>query len=107
MICPRCGRANPEGVQFCTLCHETLLFKCPICWHVQKHGGSCEKCGTNFTAYAGLCLAQISHEEQQAAIDRFKGEVSLLSQILLIPLTGGRWLWRLIIGRLVSRLLAR
>jgi predicted amidophosphoribosyltransferase len=98
---------NPQGVRFCTLCHETLLFKCPVCWHVQKHGGSCEKCGANFAAYAGFCLAQTAREEQQAAIDRFKGEVSLLSQILLVPLVGGRWLLRLIFGRLVSRLIAR
>jgi uncharacterized membrane protein YvbJ len=90
MQCPNCGVDNPDTVQFCTRCHETLLWKCPKCWHQQRHGGTCERCGLNFAAYWQLALARETSQEQRVQLDRLKGRASMLTQILLAPFTGGR-----------------
>jgi predicted amidophosphoribosyltransferase len=107
MICPRCGRDNREGVQFCTNCHETLLFKCPVCWHVQEHGGTCEKCGASFAAFWELAAVYQAKEDQQVASDKLKARASLLASVLMAPLLGGRWVLRMLFGRLLARLFAR
>ena len=51
MICAKCGHDNPGDTQFCTNCHQTLIYRCPKCWHEQRHGGACGKCGLDMTAY--------------------------------------------------------
>ena len=107
MDCPRCGRANPEGVQFCTQCHETLLFKCPVCWHVQMHGGDCDECGANFGAYWRLAVNRESKVDAQVELDKTKARMSLLVSVLMAPLLGGRWVLRILFGRLFARLFAR
>lgn len=107
MQCPKCGQENAGGVQFCTRCHATLFFKCPVCWHTQATCGRCEKCGTDYAAYATACIEQSASEEQKADIDRFVGRTSWLAQLALAPLSGGRSLLRLLFGRIFARLFVR
>jgi len=115
MTCPKCGAANAEGVQFCTNCHATLLFKFPNCAHMQTHGGTCESCGANFDLFWASYLALKSNEEQQVEIDKLKAEAGAFMQILTLPLAAGASLTRFLfgqaamqfIGRLFSRLTSR
>src|SRR5487761_1035699 len=115
MTCPKCGTANAEGVQFCTNCHATLLFKCPQCEHMQTHGGTCDSCGTNFDVFWASYLALKSNEEQQDEKDKLKAEIAALAQIVTLPLAGGAALARFVfgqafmqaIGRVFSRLTSR
>jgi hypothetical protein len=98
MQCPKCGVDSPDTVQFCTRCHETLLWKCPKCWHQQRHGGSCERCGLNFSVFWQATLERQREEDARVGLDRLKGRGSMLMQILMAPFTGGRSL----LGLLVS-----
>jgi hypothetical protein len=107
MECPRCQHVNAEGIEFCTCCHQTLLYKCPQCWHLQAHSGTCEKCGCNFALYWGSYLERTAKERDRVEVERIKSELSVLAQILLIPLTGGRALVRFVLGWLASRFLSR
>jgi len=115
MTCPKCGAANAEGVQFCTNCHATLLFKCPNCTHTQTHGRTCDSCGANFDLFWASYLALKSREEQQVKIDKFKAEVGIFMRILTLPLAAGASFTRFLfgqaamqfIGRLFSRLTSR
>jgi len=115
MTCPKCGAANAEGVQFCTNCHATLVFKCPNCAHTQTHGGTCESCGANFDLFWASYLALKSHETHQVESDKLKAEAGAFMQILMLPLAGGASLTRFLfsqaafqaIGRIFSRLTSR
>ncbi len=49
--CPKCSQPNLDTAQFCTRCHQTLLYRCPKCWHEQRASGKCEKCGEDLAAY--------------------------------------------------------
>jgi hypothetical protein len=51
VACPKCGRSNPGTAYFCTTCHQILIHRCPKCWHEQRAGAVCEKCGTCFALY--------------------------------------------------------
>lgn len=107
MTCPTCGVANAEGVQFCTNCHATLLFKCPQCEHMQTHGATCESCGTNFDVFWASYLALKSHEEEQVEKDKLKSEAGALVQILTLPLAGGASLARFVFGQAVTQAIGR
>src|SRR5487761_658544 len=107
MTCPKCGIANAEGVQFCTNCHATLLFKCPQCDHMQTHGGTCESCGTNFDVFWASYLALKSNEEQQVAKDKLQNEAGAALQILTLPLAGGASLARFLFGQAAMQAISR
>jgi hypothetical protein len=49
--CPTCSQESSDATAFCTRCHQTLLFRCPMCWHEQRHTGKCEACGVDMTMY--------------------------------------------------------
>jgi hypothetical protein len=50
-VCPECRRVNPESAHFCTDCHHTLIYRCPKCWHEQRHGGTCDACHLDLDKY--------------------------------------------------------
>ena len=50
MHCPRCGFANPEGMNFCGHCGTGLSSGCPNCGFESPPGFAfCGKCGTSLT----------------------------------------------------------
>jgi len=88
MLCPKCRTENPETVLFCVRCHTPLKYTCPACQHVQRSGGTCEKCGVDFAKYAAMLLfrAQTQAEAKRA---QSRERVALWKQVILIPVTGG------------------
>ncbi len=88
MQCPKCDHTNSETAQFCTHCHTPLRYTCPACKHVQTHGDKCEKCGVDFSKYAGVLMSQTQVKAGKEH-ERFQRRTTLLKQILLLPLTGG------------------
>jgi hypothetical protein len=102
MQCPKCGAANPGGVQFCTQCHFVLLHRCPNCWHEQAQGSVCEKCGLNFDAYWNLYLLKQADERAREDVRKVKAWAAVFFQILLLPYVSLRSLLRFLILRLAS-----
>ncbi len=98
MQCPKCSTANPDSVQFCTRCHHTLLYKCPACFRLQTHGGTCDQCGVDFAKYAATMIAQ---KEIQMAGERKRSEKrsTVVRHIFLLPVTGGISLVRYLLAR--------
>src|SRR5262252_9493571 len=51
MHCPRCGFANPEGMNFCGRCGTALSAGCPHCGFENPPGFAfCGKCGSALTS---------------------------------------------------------
>lgn len=88
MECPKCKFQNPEPAQFCLRCHTPLRYVCPSCQHVQMHGGTCGKCGIDFTKYLTMMQFQMETNEKQER-ERLKNRSAIFKQILLLPITGG------------------
>ncbi|MGE5327060.1 MAG: hypothetical protein ACM3NO_08465 [Deltaproteobacteria bacterium] len=66
----------------------TLRFVCPSCRNIQRHGGTCDKCGIDFMKYAmTLQLEMKTKADQERA--RLRARSSIIKQILLLPITGG------------------
>jgi uncharacterized membrane protein YvbJ len=106
--CPKCGHANPETADFCTNCHAILIRHCPNCWHQQRGGEVCEKCGTCFALSAELALERSLTEDARVQRDQFKARVAAVFQIALLPFTTLAGLLRALMMRLIaSRLLNR
>jgi zinc ribbon protein len=102
MECPKCGQSVRDIATFCTRCHMTLRFKCPACQNEQRHGGSCDKCGVDFMKFASALMAQ-TRSKHDAEHDRLEGRSNLLKNVLMIPLTGGFSLLRLLRGSKESK----
>lgn len=106
--CPACGRGNPDSAYFCTSCHDVLIHRCPKCWHEQRQGGLCEKCGTNLALYWELALERAMEEESRISWDRFWSRVGGVFQIAFFPILSLRGLLRVLVARLVAlRLFSR
>jgi uncharacterized membrane protein YvbJ len=88
MICPKCGVANAEGLQFCTHCHATLIFKCPKCGHTQMHGATCDACGLNFDAFWKQQLAIKHVKEESRERRQLEQEVDDIRTALTVPFSG-------------------
>jgi hypothetical protein len=69
--CPKCSQPNLDTAQFCTRCHQTLLYRCPKCWHEQHASGKCEKCGEDLALYwtRQLALARADLVKDRAEND--------------------------------------
>lgn len=107
MECAKCGTANAEGVQFCTNCHATLIFKCPKCDHRQPHGGKCDACGQDFAAFWSTYLAMKGQETQQIARDKTMAEMNAVASVVTLPLAAAPNLSRFLIVQLFGRLFRR
>lgn len=103
MKCPRCGKDNPEGVQFCTNCHATLFYKCPKCDHMQSHNDVCEKCGTNFAAFWAGYLEHTFSEQQQLENDKLKAKASEALQAATLPFAMSRGISRFLLFQVIGR----
>ncbi|HXJ17130.1 MAG TPA: zinc ribbon domain-containing protein [Candidatus Polarisedimenticolia bacterium] len=102
VVCPQCGHENSSAAEFCTSCHAILIHRCPKCWHEQRQGGVCEKCGTNFALYLELDLERSLTEQNRVDWDKFLSRADAFAQILLLPFTSIGGILRLLISRLVS-----
>jgi hypothetical protein len=98
-VCPECGRSNSESVEFCTHCHHTLLFRCPMCWSEQRHGGTCDKCHLDLEKYwrvkGASEQAQLIRDESSTFEKSVEPPRSILLTLLAIPLRFlpfGEWL---------------
>ncbi len=105
--CPKCGYANPATAYFCIHCHALLIRRCPNCWHEQRQGLVCEKCGTNFALAAELALEKSQHEEARIERDKFIARTLTVWQFALLPFTSLAGLVRALVMRVVSGLLTR
>lgn len=107
MTCPKCGAKNPDGVQFCTNCHATLLFKCPQCEHTQTHGGVCDACGMNLDLFWASYLTMKANEEQKIERDKAVANIGKALTVVEAPFMGGRTISQFFIVQLLGRLFAR
>jgi predicted ATP-dependent serine protease len=76
-----------------------VRYVCPACKQIQQVGGKCEQCGVDFAKYAMMLQFQMQSQAKQNR-QRSKTRVSIIKQILLLPITGGLSL----LGFLRSRL---
>jgi hypothetical protein len=101
-VCPKCGHKSPGTAEFCTSCHAILIHCCPKCWHEQRQGGVCEKCGTNFALCLEQDLERAMQEQDRINWDKFLAGADAFAQILLLPFTSLGGILRVLIARLVS-----
>ena len=106
VTCSKCGRENSDTAQFCTACHNTLLFKCPNCWNQQRHAGTCEKCGADMAlawkVQAATAMAAAVKEEgtnvdssgQNVMSNVRMAEMAVLSPTSFLTWLGLRYAWR-------------
>lgn len=99
MQCPKCGHTNPEAAQYCLRCHTALRYTCPACKHVQTHSGQCDQCGVDFAKYAAVLQFQAEAQAQKDR-ERLQRRSSILTQILLLPITGGLSLLKYFLSRI-------
>ncbi|MDE3109201.1 MAG: zinc ribbon domain-containing protein [Acidobacteriota bacterium] len=105
--CPKCGHANPLSAYFCVNCHAILIRRCPNCWHEQRQGMVCEKCGTNFALAAELAFEKSQKEEARVERDKMVAEALTFSQIVALPFTSVAGVVRGLLLRVVTGLLSR
>jgi hypothetical protein len=89
-VCPQCEHLNSPNDQFCTRCHYILIYRCPKCWHEQRHGHICDACHLDMDRYwqvfgateqAALIQDEATNMEKSAA--RVEGVLSMLGAIPL------------------------
>jgi uncharacterized membrane protein YvbJ len=105
--CPKCGHANSTTAHFCTSCHAMLIRRCPNCWHEQREGLVCEKCGTCFALAAELALEKSMNEEARVQRDKAVARALTVWQIALLPFTSFAGMARALAMRLFAGLLNR
>lgn len=85
VVCPKCGQSNLETAYFCTSCHQILIHRCPKCWHEQRTGPVCEKCGTCFALYWEMALEWAMEDEDRLWWARLGAGLKVFMQILALP----------------------
>jgi ribosomal protein L40E len=106
-VCSKCGHVNPASADFCIQCHNTLVHRCPKCWHAQRHGGVCENCGTNMALFAEMALERSMAEEDRLWWAQFWAGTAAFVQVLFMPFAGPIGLLRSLVIRLASKALSR
>jgi uncharacterized membrane protein YvbJ len=101
--CPKCGRENPGGAYFCTNCHQILIHRCPKCWHEQRQGGTCEKCGTNFALYWELAFERAAEEENLLWWDKLWAGILVFLQLMSIPFISFAGVLRTLTARIAAQ----
>lgn len=107
MTCPKCGAENAEGVQFCTTCHATLVFKCPKCEHTQNHGGVCDACGLNLNLFWATYLEAKREEDDKIAHDKTMAAIHNAAAIATAPIAAARNASQFFLFSLFEQLLGR
>lgn len=103
--CPKCGHPNSTLAYFCANCHQILIHRCPNCWHEQRQGLICEKCGTNIPLASELAFEKSVAEDARVERDKAAARALTVWQIALLPFTGLAGVLRLLVMKLVSLLL--
>jgi hypothetical protein len=106
-VCSKCGYVNPASADFCIQCHNTLVHRCPKCWHAQRHGGACDNCGTNMALFAEAALERTMAEEDRVWWAKFWAGASAFGQLLFMPFIGPIGMLRSLIIRLASKAISR
>ncbi len=73
----------------------TLRFSCPACKNEQRKGGTCEKCGVDFLKYM-TAIVDAKRDSRDVAQERLDRRSGLVKNLLMIPLTGGLSLLKLL-----------
>ena len=102
VACPKCGRANPATVYFCTTCHQILIHRCPKCWHEQRAGAVCEKCGTCFALYWEQAFERAVEEENRMWWAKLAAGAQAYLQILFVPVMSLGAILRTLVVRLFA-----
>jgi hypothetical protein len=100
--CPVCGQDSPATAQFCIHCHAILIRRCPHCWHEQREGNVCEKCGPNFARCWETALERSLQEENRVQWATFGAGIGAFVQILLLPFASLGGLLRALVARLIA-----
>ncbi len=100
--CPVCGQDSPVTAQFCIHCHAILIRRCPKCWHQQREGNVCEKCGANFALCWETAFERSLREENRVEWAAFGAAVGAFIQILLLPFANLGGLLRALAARLIA-----
>jgi predicted RNA-binding Zn-ribbon protein involved in translation (DUF1610 family) len=102
VVCPKCGQSNLETAHFCTVCHQVLIHRCPKCWHEQRAGSVCEKCGTCFALYWEMALERAMEEEDRVWWAKLGAALKAFVQILTIPFLSLGAILRMLVIRLLA-----
>jgi hypothetical protein len=100
--CPKCGRVNPDTAFFCTSCHQILIHRCPKCWHEQRTGAVCEKCGTCFALYWEQAFERAMEEENRVWWAKFAARAQAFLEVLFLPFMSLGAILRTLITRLFA-----
>jgi hypothetical protein len=100
--CPKCGRENPGSAYFCISCHQILIHRCPKCWHEQRTGAICEKCGTCFALYWEQAFERAVEEENRVWWAKLAAGAQAILQLLFLPFMSLGGILRTLIARLVA-----
>jgi hypothetical protein len=102
VACPKCGHANPGTAYFCISCHQILIHRCPNCWHEQRAGVLCEKCGTCFALYWEEAFERAVEEENRVWWAKLAAGAEAFLQILQVPFIGLAGILRTLLTRLFA-----
>lgn len=105
--CPKCGHANSTAAHFCTNCHAMLIRRCPNCWHEQRQGIICEKCGTCFALASELAFERSENEKSRVRRDKAIARATTAWEIALLPFTSVGGILRALAMRLLGSLVSR
>ena len=100
--CPKCGHANPGTAYFCISCHQILIHRCPRCWHEQRAGAVCEKCGTCFAHYWEQAFERAVEEENRVWWAKLASGAQAFLQILFLPFMSLGAILRTLVVRLFA-----
>ena len=103
--CPKCGHPNSQQAHFCNHCHAILIHRCLNCWHEQREGIVCEKCGTNMVVASETAYLKSMAEDAQVEHDKKLARAWTIRELALLPFTGVAGLLRLLVMKLASLLL--
>lgn len=102
VVCAKCGQTNSDTSYFCTNCHQVLIHRCPKCWHEQRTGSVCEKCGTCFALYWEMALERAMEEESRVWWAKLGAGLKVFAQILALPFMSLGAILRLLVIRLLA-----
>ena len=102
VICPKCSQSNSTTAYFCVNCHQVLIHRCPKCWHEQRTGTACEKCGTIFALYWEMALEQAMEEENRLWWAKLSAGLKAFLQLLALPFMSLGAILRVLVIRLLA-----